>query len=60
MIMSVAPLIHGFKYFFPNSYEEANNINEFFTKLVIIILITLVYSIVCYLAGLKLFKRLEY
>ncbi len=60
MIMSAAPLIHGFKYFFPNSYEEANNISEFFTKLVIIILITLVYSIVCYLAGLKMFKRLEY
>lgn len=60
MIMSAAPLINGFKYFFPNSYEEANNINEFIIKIVIILLITIIYCGICYLAGLKMFKRLEY
>ncbi|WP_436855987.1 amino acid transporter [Staphylococcus caeli] len=60
MFMVISPMIHGLKYLFPNGYDEAYNLNDFFSKLCLMLLTTFIYSAICYFIGLKMFKRLEY
>lgn len=60
MFMVIAPMIHGLKYLFPNGYDHAITPSDLLTKLGLMILTTLLYSVICYLVGLKMFKKLEY
>ncbi|MCI2928341.1 amino acid transporter [Staphylococcus hominis] len=60
MIISIAPLIKGAQYLFPNGFTNANNLEMFLLQFLIIIIISFVYISFFYLLSLILFKKIEY
>lgn len=60
MFISIAPLIHGLHYLFPNGFTDANSLKVFLSQFIIILIMSIAYCLILYAASLILFKRIEY
>lgn len=60
MFISIAPLIKGAQYIFPNGFTNANDFSTFLTQFIIIAAMSIVYSAILYIISIRLFKKIEY
>lgn len=60
MVISIAPLIDGTHYLFPNGFTHAESLNMFLIQCLIIASMSILYIMLFYFISLLIFKKIEY